>query len=301
MQQVFFYSPGEIPDDRLRLVVLTIQTGDRWLFLRRGERGDWTLPYGEIAPGESPAQAARRLLREETGAEGEGLSPVCIFEESGYGMLFFVRLKEGERLPRQGQGMQLGLFELPPAAEEEGIFAQLFHKVQAWKNLQASSDELWDLYGEDRRKTGAFHRRGDPLPKGARHLAVHVWIRQPDGRFFLTRRAFNKGYPGMWETTGGSALAGDDSLTAALRETREETGLLLRPEKGRLVLQRTGEDYFLDVWLFDQAVDGAQVRLQEGETIAYTFAAPEEILAMWKKGSLVPFSYLDQLFSFGNT
>lgn len=29
----------------------------------------------------------------------------------------------------------------------------------------------------------------------------------------------------MWETTGGSAVAGDDSLTAALRETKEELGI----------------------------------------------------------------------------
>ena len=37
-----------------------------------------------------------------------------------------------------------------------------------------------------------------------------------------------------WETTGGSALAGDDSLTAALRETKEELGIDLDPQKGVL-------------------------------------------------------------------
>ena len=39
----------------------------------------------------------------------------------------------------------------------------------------------------------------------------------------------------MWETTAGSALAGDDSLAAVLRETMEETGLTLDPAKGQII------------------------------------------------------------------
>ena len=177
----------------------------------------------------------------------------------------------------------------------------IFHQVQAWRNLQTSSDEMWDIYDETRRPTGMLHRRGDPMPHGMRHLAIHVWIRQPDGRYLLTQRAPNKGYPGMWECTGGSALAGDDSLHAALREAKEETGLTLKPENGRMLLQRTGEDYYLDVWLFDQQVRLEDMVLQEGEAVGKMFASPQTILHMRETGELVPFTYLEELFSLANT
>ena len=36
----------------------------------------------------------------------------------------------------------------------------------------------------------------------------------------------------MWETTAGCAVAGEDSITAALREVREEVGLELDPADG---------------------------------------------------------------------
>ena len=73
------------------------------------------------------------------------------------------------------------------------------------------------------------------MGEGEFHLVVYAWIRGGDGRYLLTKRSPNKGYPNMWECTGGSALAGDDSLTAALREVREETGLRLDPMRGRRV------------------------------------------------------------------
>ncbi len=39
----------------------------------------------------------------------------------------------------------------------------------------------------------------------------------------------------MWECVGGSVLAGEDSLTGAVREVKEEVGLELAPEQGILV------------------------------------------------------------------
>lgn len=41
----------------------------------------------------------------------------------------------------------------------------------------------------------------------------------------------------MWECVGGSVLAGEDSLTGAVREVKEEVGLELAPEQGILVFK----------------------------------------------------------------
>ena len=85
--------------------------------------------------------------------------------------------------------------------------------------------EYWDVYDENRNKTGALHRRGDPFGHGERHLGVEIWTLDGRGCVLLTRRDLRKRFGGLWECPGGSALAGEDSRTAVRRELREETGL----------------------------------------------------------------------------
>ena len=164
--------------------------------------------------------------------------------------------------------------------------------VNKWLNMQSSPDELWDVYDENRRPTGRLHRRGDMLQGKDYHLVVHAWVRRSDGRYLLTKRAPNKGWPNMWECTGGSAVAGDDSLTAALRELREETGLVIPAGSGRLVHSYRKDHYFCDVWLFEYDFQPEQVRLLENETCAAMCADADEILRMSRDGLLVPYGYI---------
>ena len=119
--------------------------------------------------------------------------------------------------------------------------------------------EKWDLYTCDRRLTGLEHTRGEEIPAGYFHLVVHVWIRNDKGEYLISRRsASRKKMPLMWECVGGSALKGENSLEAALREVKEEVGIELCPEKGRMISSVTGRVIdgrkrgdIVDVWLFD--------------------------------------------------
>lgn len=163
------------------------------------------------------------------------------------------------------------------------------------KIMHPAAVELWDVYDENRNRTGRLHPRGTPLPKGDYHLVVQVWMRNSRGEYLLTRRTPNKTYPGMWETTGGCAQAGDDSLSAALREAKEETGLTLDPEKGKLFLSYRGRDSFADIWLFQQDFDLKDVVFQAGETCGAMYASSKQIYEMLRTGKLVPCSYLGRL------
>lgn len=183
---------------------------------------------------------------------------------------------------------------LPDSPESLPAFALW---VNCWLNRKSGGQELWDVYDENRRLTGRLHPRGEELAEGDFHLVVHVWLRDSQGRYLLTRRSPNKGYGGMWESPGGAAQAGDDSLSACLREIREETGLALDPARGK-VLKTYQEDHFIcDVWLFQQDFALEDVVLQPGETCDKRYATREEILKMHAEGRFVPFQFIEEVLN----
>ena len=73
----------------------------------------------------------------------------------------------------------------------------------------------------------------------------------------------------MWETTGGSALLGEDSLEAAVREIKEELGLVIDSSSAKLI--GTTKRYYkgcpdiLDVWIFESNVKLEDIKIQEEE------------------------------------
>ena len=82
--------------------------------------------------------------------------------------------------------------------------------------------ELWDILDKNGNVTGRVHERGKPMNKGEFHLEVYVWIENDNGEYLISQRSLNKTFPNMWECTGGNAVVGDDSLTTALKEAKEE-------------------------------------------------------------------------------
>jgi len=166
--------------------------------------------------------------------------------------------------------------------------------------------ELWDLLDENGNKIGKLHERGTPLAEAYYFLVVAVWIRNSKGEFLITRRAADKNH--LWHTTGGCATAGDDSITAALRETKEEIGIDLNPDKAaffkRTIRKRLEDDglYFQDVWLFREDVDIAKIVLQPEEICDVMWASVEEIRQMIAEGRFVNpqewYPQLDEFFEF---
>ena len=303
MEAVKFHDFSSVQDEQMRFVVSCARYNGKWVFCRHKERFTWELPGGRREPGETVMQAMRRELWEETGAMEAEITPVCAYSVTKdtvttYGALFYAQIRRMEALPRDFEIGEVELLDhMPQMLTYPHIQPQLYDRIQGWINLQSSPDELWDVYDQNRKKTGKLHKRGVPLQDGEYHLVVHVWILDREGKFLLTKRSPNKGFPNMWESTGGSALAGDDSLTAALREVKEEMGLILDPGKGSCVLSCAQRDYFRDVWLFRQDFAVEDVVLQPGETIDKQRAAAAEILALLRNGQLVPYDYLEELFA----
>ena len=150
--------------------------------------------------------------------------------------------------------------------------------------------ESWDLYDADRNLTGETMVRGDEVPEGRYHLVVHIWIRDDQGRFLISQRHPDKpAYPMYWETTGGSVVAGEDSLTGAMREVEEELGVRL-DEKELVLLSSERRDWahdFMDTWLARWNGNIDEVILQAGETVDARWVTFDELRALDEAGQFV--------------
>jgi 8-oxo-dGTP pyrophosphatase MutT (NUDIX family) len=163
--------------------------------------------------------------------------------------------------------------------------------------------ELWDILDINGDKTGRVIERGQPMYDGEYHLAVHVWIHNRKGDWLISKRSPDKKTsPSMWETCGGAAFAGDDSLTTALREAKEELGLTLAPDKGRLLKtialenkHPPGGSCIVDVWIFSHDCPIGDVILQPGETCDARWESADAIRAMIASGDFASEAGFDEL------
>jgi 8-oxo-dGTP diphosphatase len=204
----------------------------QWLYVRAKGRDVYEMPGGGVHPGETALEAAKRELWEETGATEFDIEPAFDFiglmphGEIWNGQTFYARIKTLGGLPDYEMD-EVKLFNgLPDNMRFADVTEILYRRMQGWLNVQASGNELWDVYDANRKLTGRLHKRSDPLKPGDYHLCVLARLKNTRGESLLTKRAPEQGYGGMWENTGGSALSGDDSLTAAASEEAVCRGLL---------------------------------------------------------------------------
>jgi 8-oxo-dGTP pyrophosphatase MutT (NUDIX family) len=294
---VDFHNIGSVADEQLQYAVIMAQEDGKWLICRHKTRATWEIPGGHREVGERIEETAERELYEETGVTDAEMLPVDVYSvtaEDGvksHGVLYLARVRARDALPKNSEMIEVkAMHLLPRELTYPDIQPKLFARVQYRLNINTNAKELWDVLDENRRLAGRKHPRGVPLPEGDYHLVVLVLLQNDNGEILITRRAPNKGYPNMWELTGGSALAGDDSLHAALREMREETGIELDPACGHIVATEQWADSFCDIWLFRQPFDVFSLTLQEGETTAAMAASREEIMRMEREGEFVPFT-----------
>jgi 8-oxo-dGTP pyrophosphatase MutT (NUDIX family) len=144
--------------------------------------------------------------------------------------------------------------------------------------------------------TGRTVVRGAPLQPGEFHRVVHVWLRNETGEYLVQQRAPDLAAdPGIWATTAGCVLAGEASLAAALRETREELGLELPATGLRLFRRLTVENRIVDVWL-GTVPGGPGAALSLGPEVgAVRWATKHAIEQMIHGGEFFPYRYFAQL------
>ncbi len=277
---------GEYAEEKLSEVTVVVKKGDLWF------TDGCDLLTAVKSNGKTVEETACRLL-DGIRAVIVRLSPVniyakCNIKDAVFGMLYLAEVSDSDG------GLWLSEQDMKERLIGEALyfFSYVTHSLLP-KNER---EELWDVYDRDRISTGRTHRRGDLIPDGDYHLVVHVWVKNREGKILLTRRSANKGFPHMWECSGGSAVVGENSITAAIREVKEETGISVVPESGRVIKSMRRVNDHVDVWLFETDAKLSDVRLQEGETCDAKLVTKNEMSEMVKREELVPYSYFNDIW-----
>ncbi len=152
-------------------------------------------------------------------------------------------------------------------------------------------NETWDILKEDGSPTGKTIFRGErPLHNGEYHLVVHIWIMTSDGRFLIQRRSEErKLMPGEWAATGGAAVSGEDSLTAARRELFEEVGIATAPHDLKFLARIKRRNSLLDIWLTVSDTPANQLSLQRSEVAEVKHVTYNELQTMIRTGQYHPY------------
>ena len=100
-------------------------------------------------------------------------------------------------------------------------------------------------------------------------------------------------------TAGGKIQQAQDSLNGAVREVREELGVILNPVKAEMIYQTRREDVqdFYDVWLFHADIDISEIKMQETEVISIRWVNRDGLIDMLHSGKLHPMiDYIEEMF-----
>ena len=146
--------------------------------------------------------------------------------------------------------------------------------------------------------------RGYKTPDGFYRMVVHICIFSSDGKMLVQQRQpFKKCWSNMWDVSvGGSAVSGDSSLSAAIREVCEELGIVLEPSQLRRFITIEDESVFDDWYAVNKDIDISELKLQPEEVQNAKWADIDEIKSMIDEGIFIPYhkSFIDLLFHFSH-
>ena len=129
-------------------VVIFCRYQDMWLYCRAKDRDTFETAGGHIESGETPLEAAKRELYEETGALRYDITPTfdySVLKNSEYttGQVYLAHIEEIGELP----GYEIAETKLFNAVPEKMRFPEilpmLYKKMQVWINLHSAKDGMF--------------------------------------------------------------------------------------------------------------------------------------------------------------
>lgn len=148
--------------------------------------------------------------------------------------------------------------------------------------------ELWDAYYADSTLAGVDLVRGESIEDGLYQVVSDIFVMHKDGSILLMQRDYSKTFPGQYEASaGGSILKGETPYQGAIRELKEETGILT--DNLDLIAITVDESRHTIYYNYKTVTDveKSDIVLQKGETIGYKWLNRDEFMEFIKTDKFI--------------
>jgi isopentenyl-diphosphate Delta-isomerase len=137
--------------------------------------------------------------------------------------------------------------------------------------------ELLDVVDDQGRPLNITKLRSQIHQNGDWHRTVHVWIKNSYREVLLQKRSLEKGsFPNMWDIScAGHIAAGQTNVAAAIREVREELGIIIHEKDLDYLfmiksqsIQHEGafvDNEINDVYLVEKDLSLSEIHIQQEE------------------------------------
>lgn len=175
--------------------------------------------------------------------------------------------------------------------------------------------EYLEILDENGNKTGKIKLRSEVHKDGDWHKTVHIWLFNKDNEVLLQRRCPEKdSFPNMLDlSAGGHIIAGDTSISGAIREVKEELGITIK-EKDLIFIKTLKhslnykDDFinnqFEDIYIINKNIELDEITYQKEEISEVIFIAVDKLkqmvreknqeLVMREEEYEILFEYLDK-------
>lgn len=234
---------------QVQVAACYLEINNKLLLLQRAqgklEPGKWGVPAGKLENNETPENAAKRELLEETGIFLENPSRIQRLNS------LYIRKPEVDYVYHV---FKVQLDRIPE------IHLSDEHQSYTW----ATSKDIETIALMDGAKEALQHYQAVVVKKRA-GASVNAYLILKQGNKILLHLRKNTGYcDGMWSLVAGHVESGESATAAMIRETYEEIGITLSPDQIKVVhvmhrqTNRLNVDIFFDCPLWEGVIKNCE-------------------------------------------
>lgn len=146
-------------------------------------------------------------------------------------------------------------------------------------------EEYFDICTINKKPTGKIGVRGKKLESGEYHIVVMAIILNSNNEVLITKRSKNKIAGGKWECTSGSAILGESSKDAVIREIKEEIGVNTFKMREEPISCFVLDDAIWDIWFITTDIEITDLKLQYEEVEEAKYANLKELDKIIQSGT----------------